>query len=115
MRAGECCIRDGMDEVVPKLKVADTLVLATPVYIPLPERMQAFINRLCPIVEPRLDFRHGRTRGRLRDGYALRCFVAVATGGWWEPENCDTVVGIVEEVRLPLVAEELRRVYNTWV
>jgi multimeric flavodoxin WrbA len=95
---GECCIHDGMDEVVPKLKAADTLVLATPVYIPLPERMQAFINRLCPIVEPCLEFRRGRTRGRLRDGYALRRFVAVATGGWWEPENCDTVVRIVEEL-----------------
>ena len=95
---GECCIHDGMDEVVPKLKVVDTLVLATPVYIPLPERMQTFINRLCPLVEPRLVFRDGRTRGRLRDGYALRRFVAVATGGWWEPEHCDTVVRIVEEL-----------------
>lgn len=95
---GVCCVRDGMDEVVPKLKVVDTLVLATPVYIPLPERMQTFINRLCPLVEPRLVFRDGRTRGRMRGGYALRRFVAVATGGWWEPENCDTVVRIVEEL-----------------
>jgi multimeric flavodoxin WrbA len=84
---GACCIDDGMDEVVPKLKAADTLVLATPVYIALPERMQSFVNRLCPLVEPRLTFVGGRTRGRLRDGYALRRFVAVVTGGWWEPEN----------------------------
>jgi multimeric flavodoxin WrbA len=95
---GACCIRDGMDDVVPKLKAVDTLVLATPVYIPLPERMQTFINRLCPIVEPRLTFVGGRTRGRLRDGYALRRFVAVVTGGWWEPANGDTVVRIVEEL-----------------
>jgi len=95
---GACCIHDGMDEVVPKLRAADTLVLATPVYIPLPERMQTFINRLCPIVEPWLTFVGGRTRGRLRDGYALRRFVAVVTGGWWESENGDTVVRIVEEL-----------------
>jgi len=95
---GACCIRDGMDDVVPKLKAVDTLVLATPVTIPLPERMQTFINRLCPLVEPRLTFVGGRTRGRLRDGYPLRRFVAVVTGGWWEPENGDTVVRIVEEL-----------------
>lgn len=95
---GECCIHDGMDEVIPKLEVSDTLVLATPVYIPLPERMQTFINRLCPLIEPRLVFRGGRTRGRLRDGYALRRIVAVVTGGWWEPENCDTVVRIAQEL-----------------
>lgn len=95
---GACCIHDGMDEIVPKLKAADTLVLATPVYIPLPERMQTFINRLCPLIEPWLEFRAGRTRGRLRSDYALRRFVVVATGGWWERENCDTVVRIVEEL-----------------
>lgn len=95
---GVCCIRDGMDEVVPKLKAADVLVLATPVYIPLPERMQAFINRLCPLVEPWLEFQGGRTRGRLREGYGLRSFVLVTTGGWWERENCDTVVRIVEDL-----------------
>ena len=95
---GACCIHDGMDEIVPRLKAADTLVLATPVYIPLPERMQTFINRLCPLIEPWLEFRAGRTRGRLRTDYALRRFVLVATGGWWERENCDTVVRIVEEL-----------------
>jgi multimeric flavodoxin WrbA len=95
---GACCIRDGMDDVLSKLRFADTLVLATPVYIPLPERMQTFVNRLCPVIEPRLTFVGGRTRGQLRDGYALRRFVAVVTGDWWEPENGDTVVRIVEEL-----------------
>ena len=95
---GACCIHDGMDDIVPQLKAVDTLVLATPVYVPLPERMQTFINRLCPMIEPWLEFRAGRTRGRLRADYALRRFVVVATGGWWERENADTVVRIVEEL-----------------
>ena len=41
---GECCIRDGMDGIVPKLKVADNVVLATPVYIRPTERMLTFRN-----------------------------------------------------------------------
>ncbi len=97
-KPGECCIRDGMDEVYPKLRQAETLVIATPVYIPLPGRMQDFINRLCPLLEPRLVFRDGRTRGRMRADVKLRRFALIATGGWWEKENLDTVVRIVEEL-----------------
>jgi len=95
---GACCIRDGMDGIVPKLKAADTFVLATPVHIPLTERMQTFIDRLCPLIEPWLEFRAGRTRGRLRTDDALRRFVLVVTGGWWERGNCDTVVRIIAEL-----------------
>jgi hypothetical protein len=39
-RPGECCIQDDKQSLYPKLKEADTLILATPVYIPLPGAMQ---------------------------------------------------------------------------
>lgn len=52
---GKCHIRDGMQEIYPKLREADILVLATPVYIPLPGYMQNFINRLCPLMDPYLE------------------------------------------------------------
>jgi len=97
-KPGQCCYKDDMDKLYPKLKEADILVLATPVYIPLPGAMQNVINRLCPLVEPLLEFREGRTRARFREDVKIKKFALVSTGGWWEKENFDTVARIVEEL-----------------
>jgi multimeric flavodoxin WrbA len=95
---GECCFRDDMQDLYARLRQADILVLATPVYIPLPGRMQDVLNRLCPLVVPRLETRDGRTRARFRDDVRIRTIALVATGGWWERENMGTVVRIAEEL-----------------
>lgn len=95
---GECYIKDDMQKVYPRLREADTLILATPVYVPLPGEMQVFINRLVPLILPLLETRDGRTRARLRDNVKIRKLVLVSTGGWWEKENLDTVVHIAEEI-----------------
>ncbi len=97
-KAGECCIRDDMQSLYPRLRAADTLVLATPVYIPLPGEMQNLINRLCPLAEPYLETRQGRTRARFREDVDIRRIVLVSTGGWWEMGNFGTVVRIAEEL-----------------
>lgn len=94
---GECCIMDDMHLLYPKLKKANILVLATPVYIPLPGQMQNIINRLCPLLDPLLEFYDGRTRARFRKDVEIRKIVLVSTGGWWEKENFETVVRITEE------------------
>jgi len=95
---GNCCINDDMQILYPKLKAAEILILATPVYIPLPGDMQNFINRLCPLVEPYLEYRQGRTRARFHKDVSIQRIVLVSTGGWWEKENMNTVVRIVEEL-----------------
>jgi len=87
-----------MQSLYPKLKQAEILVLATPVYIPLPGDFQNIINRLVALMDPVLEFRDGRTRIRLREDVQIRQIVLVATSGWWELENLDTVVRIVEEI-----------------
>jgi multimeric flavodoxin WrbA len=97
-KPGECCFKDDMQSLYPKLKEADTLVLATPVYIPLPGAMQDVINRLCPLIEPLLETREGRTRARFRDDVKIQRMALVATGGWWEKANLATVVRIAEEL-----------------
>jgi len=97
-KAGECCIKDDMQLLYPQLREADILVLATPVYIPLPGEMQNFINRLCPLIEPFLENRRGRTRARFHKQVKIRKIVLVSTGGWWEKENFETVVRITEEL-----------------
>lgn len=94
---GECCFQDDMQRVYPKLREADTLILATPVYIPLPGEMQNFINRLCPLLDPVLEFREGRTRARFRKGVGIQRLALVSTSGWWEIENFGTVLRVVQE------------------
>ena len=95
---GECMQRDGMDDLYPKLRAADILVLGIPRYIPIPAAMQAFINRLCPLVEPILEFRDGRTVARHHDDVSISKIALVAVSGWWEVENTDLVVDIVREL-----------------
>jgi multimeric flavodoxin WrbA len=95
---GECCVKDNMTLLYPKLKEADILILATPVYIPLPGDMQNIINRLCPLLDPLLEFREGRTRARFRKEVGIRKIVLVSTSGWWEKANFATVVRIIEQL-----------------
>jgi multimeric flavodoxin WrbA len=96
-RPGECCFQDDMQSLYPKLREADVLVLATPVYIPLPGRMQDLMNRLCPLIKPLLEWRAGRTRARFHEDVRIQRIALVSTGGWWEVANFDTVVRIVED------------------
>jgi multimeric flavodoxin WrbA len=94
---GECIYQDNMSLLIPELKVADILVIATPVYAPLPGEMQNVLNRMVPLLIPDLVWRDGRTRARFRDGIYIRKVVLLAVGGWWEPENLDGVVDLVRE------------------
>lgn len=97
-KPGECYIHDSMQLVYPKLRNADTLVLATPVYIPLPGEMQNFINRLCPLIEPILSKRNGRTRARFHENVKIKRIALVSASGWWEKGNFSTVIRIIKEI-----------------
>jgi len=97
-KPGECYIKDDMELLYPKLREAETLVLATPVYIPLPGEMQNMINRLCPLIEPMLETREGRTRARFHKDVKIKKIVLVSTSGWWEMGNFDTLERIAREL-----------------
>jgi multimeric flavodoxin WrbA len=97
-KPGECYIKDDMELLYPKLREAEILVLATPVYIPLPGEMQNVINRLCPLIEPMLETREGRTRARFHKDVKIKKIVLVSTSGWWEMGNFGTVVRIAREL-----------------
>lgn len=99
-KIGECIHNDDMQTLYPKLQSAEILVIATPVYIPLPSGLQNFINRLCPIVEPLLEFSLGRTRARFHQDVKISKIVLVSSSGWWELENFNTVIRIIEEIAL---------------
>ncbi len=84
---GQCIFKDDMQILYPKFRDADILVLAIPVYIPLPGEMQNLINRLCPIIEPAFEFCRGRTRVRFSQEVRISKIVLVSTCGWWEMGN----------------------------
>jgi multimeric flavodoxin WrbA len=97
-KPGECHIEDSMQSLYPKLREADILVLATPVYVPLPGEMQNLINRMAPLLNPILKWQDGRTRARFRADVKISKFVLVSSSGWWEMGNFGTVLRIVKEL-----------------
>jgi multimeric flavodoxin WrbA len=98
VKLGECILKDDMQSLYKYLEESDILILATPVYIPLPGDMQNLLNRLCPLIDPVLENRNGRTRTKFRKEVNIKKIILVATSGWWELGNCDTVKRIVEEL-----------------
>jgi hypothetical protein len=97
-KPGQCYIDDSMQLLYPKLREADILVLATPVYIPLPGEMQNLINRMVPLMDPVLKRKNGRTRARFRADVKISKFVLVSSSGWWEMGNFGTMLRIVKEL-----------------
>ncbi len=97
-KPGSCCLKDDMDLLYPRLWEAEILILATPVYIPLPGEMQNIINRLSPLIKPMLEVRDSRTRARFHQDVKIRKILLVSTGGWWEEGNFGTLTRIAEEL-----------------
>lgn len=95
---GKCHISDDMQLFYPKLYNTDILVLATPVYAPLPGEMQNFINRLIPLMNPILEMRDDRTRARFHEYVKITKIVLVSSCGWWEKGNFGTVIRIIKEL-----------------
>lgn len=95
---GVCCVKDVMQTLYPQFRTASIWVFATPMYIPFPGDMQNLVNRLCPLIEPKLTMHNGRTRAQLRVDVKLCKIALVATGGWWEKENLDLLSHIVQEI-----------------
>jgi multimeric flavodoxin WrbA len=95
---GHCHIADDMQVLYPKLRTADILVIATPVYVPLPGELQHVLNRIVPLLDPVLTMRNGRTRAKLRSDVNIKHMVLVSSSGWWEMGNFGTVERIVREL-----------------
>jgi multimeric flavodoxin WrbA len=94
---GVCIHNDEMSALYQPLKLSDILIIATPVYTPLPGAMQEFINRLCPLLDPRLRFENGRSQAQFRTDVKIKKIGLLAASGWWEVENTATVVKIVKD------------------
>lgn len=71
-KPGECIIKDGMQAIYDAMKETEILIIATPVYAPLPGELQNILNRLIPIIEPVVGMKNGRTRARCHKDIPLK-------------------------------------------
>ena len=95
---GKCHINDSMQSVYTRLKDANVLVLAIPVYFPLPGAMQNLLNRFMPLMNPILKYRSGHTQIQFHDDVKIKKVVLVSVCVWWEKGNFDTVTRIAKEI-----------------
>lgn len=93
---GRCVQRDAMDELLPRAAGADTLVLATPLYVDgMNGRMKGFLDRMIPVLEPWFEVRDGRCRHPRRDWFRPARLALVSACGLPEPENFEPLVAHV--------------------
>jgi len=95
---GVCHINDDMQLLYDKMRHAEILVFATPVYIPLPGQMQHVLNRIVALLDPVVKTRKGRTRAKFRQDVNIKKIVLVSSCAWWEKANFETVERIVQEL-----------------
>ena len=99
---GKCIQQDDMQTIYPKLKEADIIVFATPLYFDgMTATMKTLIERLwLPSGNPFLELRHGRVRHPVRqDKEAKKAkMVLVSNCGFWEIENFATLVAHMKAI-----------------
>jgi len=95
---GICQINDDMQLLYHKMREAEILLFATPVYIPLPGQMQNVLNRMVALIDPVVKTRKGRTRAKFREDVKIKKMVLVSSSAWWEKANFETVERIIQEL-----------------
>lgn len=85
---GKCHQEDDMEKILPKMRDADVWVLATPVHLDgVSGPMKNFIDRLLPLIDPRLEMREGHGRHVVRPGHKWGKVLLLATCGLSEMDN----------------------------
>lgn len=93
---GRCAQRDDMDALLPLFGAADTVVLATPVYVDgMTGVMKNFLDRCLPLIQPYFVVRDDHCRHDLRPGYKAGKLALVAVSGFTELDNFDPLVAHV--------------------
>ena len=90
---GECYQKDDMQMLLPKIREADIMVFATPVYMDgVTGPMKNLIDRTLPRVEPFFELRDGHCRHPLREGTKSQKVVLVSNCSLWEMDNFDPLL-----------------------
>jgi len=85
---GECYQDDDMRVLYPKLREADVLVFAAPVFVDgMPWTMKTLIDRMVALLRPHIEIRDGHCRHLVRKGHKHSKVALVSSCGFWEMDN----------------------------
>jgi multimeric flavodoxin WrbA len=111
---GRCIQQDDMQPLYPKLKEADTIVFATPLYFDgMTSTMKTLIERLwLPSGNPFLELRNERIRHPISKETKKAKIVLISNCGFWEIENFAPLIthikAICENIDLEFAGALLR-------
>jgi len=89
---GRCVHKDDMTWLLPKLKEADTVVIATPVYVDgVSGPMKNLMDRMIPLDDASVEIRNGHTRHALHSKPGEK-LVLVSSCGFWELDTFDPLI-----------------------
>lgn len=97
---GKCTQKDDMQLVLPRLRDADIMVFATPLYVDgMSGPMKTFLDRMIPLALPAIEVRDGHCRHPARDPRQHGGkTVLVSNCGFWELDNFDALVTHMEAI-----------------
>ncbi len=96
---GVCAVRDDMDDVIAKVRDADVLVLATPVYCDgMTGVLKTVIDRIIPVVHGAAELRDGRMRHIKRAETKVQTVALVSVCGFVEPETFGPLIQHVQAI-----------------
>jgi multimeric flavodoxin WrbA len=96
---GVCSHKDDMEWLLPKMRDADVMVYATPVYsYGMNGEMKNLIDRMIAIAEPFMEVVDGRSRHIKSEGARTCKIVLVANCGLWGMDNFDPLVVHVKKL-----------------
>lgn len=95
---GQCIQRDDMADLLEKVRTADYLVLATPVYLDgVTAQLKLFLDRLIPLLDPHFQLLDGHVRHTAR--YAkLPPLALLSVAGFPEMDNFEPLVDHMERL-----------------
>jgi multimeric flavodoxin WrbA len=96
---GVCSHKDDMAWLLPKMRDADVMVYATPVYgYGMTGQMKNLLDRMIPIAEPFMEVIDGRSRHIKSEGARDCKIVLVSNCGLWNMDNFDPLVVHVKKL-----------------
>lgn len=103
--SGTCIQSDDMDWLMPKVRDADVLVFASPLYVDgVNGPMKTLIDRLVPLLQIYIETRQGHSRHTPKDS-KVRKIVLVSNCGFWEKDNFDPVISHMQALARNMNAE----------
>jgi multimeric flavodoxin WrbA len=96
---GKCSQQDDMQMLLPKIGQADTVVLATPVFVDgVSGPVKNLMERLLPLAQPFVELRDGHCRHPRREGATCGQMALVSNCGFWELDNFDPLLAHMKAV-----------------